>query len=244
MSEEEKKKDIISEDDKNLNWDEWDKKSFTLEEVQAREETLKKEINSNHEKWVQKLIGKEKVLDIVLNKVKWISEKPESLVDLFSENEEAAKIILDKYYGWKSIEEFKTDIEYEPDYSDPKMIEQLAEDKANKKFNSKLINDKKDAFIKNLEMSWEELEKFEAEFEDRKGLKSFNYENIQKQLESAYRDSNWDAEALKKVKANQAIAAVMWTGDWKSGGKENKKPITSLDKARAEAKWILGKYLK
>jgi hypothetical protein len=107
----------------------------------------------------------------------------------------------------------------------------------------KLMTDKKDNFIKSLEMSWEELEKFEAEFEDRKGLKSFSADTLQKHLESAYRDSNGNSEALKKVKKDQAIADAMSSSEWKGGSKTPSKKVTSFDKARAEAKEMLWKYL-
>lgn len=245
MTDEGKKvqEDKVAEDaKKNLNWGE-EKKTFTLDEVKEREDALKKEISWNHEKWVQKLTSKQKVLTTVLDNLDTIAEKPEKLIDLFSENEEAAKIILDKYYDGQSIEDFKSDIWYTPDYSDPKVVEKLADDKANKKYAKRLMDEKKDNFIKSLEMSWDELVKFEAEFEDRKWLKSFSADTIQKHLESAYRDSNGNSEALKKVKKDQAIADAMWTWEWKSGSKDTKKKITSFDKARAEAKEMLWKYL-
>jgi hypothetical protein len=59
---------------------------------------------------VQKLTSKQKVLTTVLDNLDTIAETPEKLIDLFSENEEAAKIILDKYYNGQSIDEFKDDI--------------------------------------------------------------------------------------------------------------------------------------
>ena len=87
----------------------------------------------------------------------------------------------------------------------------MANKKADEKFNQRLIDDAKGKFIKRLEMTAGELEKFEDEFEDRKNLKSFSFENLQKHLEAAFRDSNGNPEALKKIKKDQAIADVMGT---------------------------------
>ena len=225
MTEEEKQEEIISEEwtqeEENLNW--WEKKTYSLEEVEA----IKKEMQSNSEKGVQKIIWEKRAYEKAMSSLDEIAEDQTKLIDLFSEDEKAGKIILDKYYNWQSIEEFKNSIDYEVDVTDPKVMEQLIEDKVkarelekDKARTEKQINDEKEKFIKDYDMSWEELKKFEEEFEDRKNLKSFSLKTIKTQLEKAYRDWNPNEETLAKIKQNQAIAETLgsagWKGTWKS----------------------------
>lgn len=233
MSEEEKKEEeVIVETDDN-------EKTFTLEEVEKRE----KELSWNHEKWVQKLINWQKAYKTAMSELSGISDNPENLVKLFSNNEKAAKIILDTYYEWQSIEDFKKSIEYKVDYNDPKVIEDMVEKKVAKRESGKLIKDSKDKFVKELELSWKELKDFEAEFEDRQGLKSFNPKTIQKHLEAAYRDSNGNTEQMKKVKADKAIADAMWTAwwkwAWKATSKTSAEKNSEYNKSFLKTRWIL-----
>ena len=229
MSEEVKKEEEKSEG-VILNWWEEDK-TFTLAEV----EQIKKDMQSDSEKWVQKLITWNKAYKTAMKELSNISDNPESLVDLFWTNEEAGQIILDEYYDWISIEEFKTQIEYEADYTDPEVIEKLIEKGVTKRESEKAFAkamketlEEKEKFIKELDITWDELKKFEEEFEDRKALKSFWKTSIRNQLNKAYLDSTADEQwARDKLKHSQQIAKELWTGWWKgSWDKKSSKEIT------------------
>jgi len=228
------------EDDKNLNQEKSEEetkadakvettetKTFTLEEVEA----IKKDMQSNSEKWVQKLVKWQKAYKLAMSNLSNISENPEELVELYSENEEAAQIILDTYYDWQDINAFKESIEYKVDYSDPKVIDALVEKKLAKKVSSDLITNTKSKFIKDLDIKWEELEKFEAEFTDRQGLKSFNPDTISKHLEAAYRDISWNEEQLKKLQKWEIVWKAMTKseGKWGNSNKETKNASLKKD---------------
>ncbi|OQY40870.1 MAG: hypothetical protein B6229_00585 [Spirochaetaceae bacterium 4572_7] len=74
------------------------------------------------------------------------------MIDLYEDKPEVAQIILNKYYEGKSIEEFKEEIEYEPDYTDPIQIQKQIDKQVESKLKSKLIGDKKEDFIKRLKL--------------------------------------------------------------------------------------------
>jgi len=239
MTEEEKKEIETKSEEEILNWEK--PKTFTLEEV----ETIKKEMQSNSEKGVQKILNEKKAFEKAMSSLWDISDDPTKLIELFSENEEAGKIILDKYYDWLSIEDFKASIDYKVDVNDPKVIEKLIEDKVNareteksKAKTEKEIDDKKEQFIKDLKMSDDELKNFEEMFEDRKNLKSFSLKTIDKQLSRAYTEANWENSKLKEV---EAIAKSLWTTGWKSTWKINSKD-TEKEKIIADTQAFMKKF--
>lgn len=212
--------------------------TFTQEQVEA----MKKELESNYEKWVQKIIGQKKAYDEVFNHLDSISEDPTKLIKLYEEKPEVAKIILDKYYDGKSIESFKEDSWYKPDLTDPNEIQKLIDRWVESKVQAKLIDEKKNAFIKELKLSNEELEKFNEAFDERKQLKTFNVSNLEKVLEKSYRDIDANTEALKDYKKTVAIANVManW---WKQSGNGSKDKKTSFEKAKTDTRSFLDKHL-
>jgi len=138
-------KDVDTESDKTV-----DTKVYTSEEVNA----IKKEMQSNSEKWVQKIIAEKKLLDSVIKSTWKVAEDSTYLVTLYNENPEVAKIILENYYEWQSIDEYKTDIDYIVDYEDPKVIERIADEKVKKIIETKLLNNKEAEFIKKLDIKW------------------------------------------------------------------------------------------
>jgi len=107
--------------------------------------------------------------------------------------------------------------------SDPKVLERKAERLADKKIQSRLIETKTKDFIDKLWMSDEEKENFLESFEERKQLKSFKLDDIDKHLEKAYREISDNEEVIKKLKANEIIGKSIWTNEWK-WGKSDWKP--------------------
>ena len=230
MAEEEKK--VAEGEDLN-----WDKDSYTKEEVEA----IKKELSWNHEKWVQKLISEKKAFDEVFQHLGEVSDNPEALIALYEDKPDVAKIILDKYYDGKDIETFKKESNYKPDLTDPDVLDRLLEKKAQEKVEANLISDKKEAFMKKLKLSEEEIADFNEAFEDRRALKSFKLDNLEKVFERTYRDIDADAEALKDYKKTMAEAGVMASG--KSNAQwGTSKPKSSLDKQREGVSALLNKY--
>jgi len=200
-------------------------KVFTLEEVEA----MRKEMMSNSEKWVQKVISEKKTFEKALKESWKVWANPSYLVDLFEEDPKVAQIILDEFFDWKSIEEYKEDIEYEEDYADPKVMQSKIKKEAEKIAQNNLIESQKKEFISKLKMTDEEKESFEEAFEELKQLKSFTTKDLTKQFEKAYRLSNDNEEALQKLKNQETIAKTMWTWEGKTSKSWWPKKNTAQD---------------
>ena len=202
------------------------KKVFTLEEVEA----MRKEMMGNSEKWVQKVISEKKTFEKALKESWKVWANPSHLVDLFEEDPRVAQIILDEFFDWKSIEEYKEDIEYKEDYADPKVMQSKIKKEAEKIAQNNLIESQKKDFISKLKMTDEEKESFEEAFEELKQLKSFTTKDLTKQFEKAYRLSNDNEEALQKLKNQETIAKTMWTWEWRwTDGQKPKKVDNPFD---------------
>lgn len=220
-------------EDENLNsnnanaWEnqEDSKKVFTLEEVEA----MKKEMQSNSEKWVQKILWEQKLYKQSLKELSNIWQDAKRLVEIAEDNPRLAEIILEEYFDGESLEEYKERIWYTEDYTDPKIIQNKIKKEAEKLAENNLIQTQKQNFIDKLQMSDEEKKSFEEAFEELKQLKSFNTKDLTKQFEKAYRLSNDNDEALKKLKSQEVIAKAMATWEGKSSNwqKQDKNTIES-----------------
>lgn len=198
---------------------------YTAEEVEA----IKKKMQSDSEKWVQKLIAKNKAYESVLEVVGKVADDQNYLVDYYDTNPEVAQIILEKYYGGQSIEEFKNSIGYAIDYSDPTVRKRHIELEAQKIVEKKLVEKSKADFIAKLWMSEKEKKDFEEAFEERRQLKSFKIDDLEKQLTKAYREISDNTEVLKNLKTQEVIGKAMatWEGKWGDGGTVKKSGIQS-----------------
>lgn len=212
------------EENNTINWEEeilhsqqegnqWEEpqKVFTLGEVEA----MKKEMQSNSDKWVQKIISEKKVYEKAFEEMSKIADNSERLVELYEEDPTTAEIILKKYFGDESIEDYKERIWYTEDYADPKVMNAKIKKEAEKIALNNLVETQKQNFIDKLKMTDEEKKGFEEAFEDLKQLKSFNTKDLTKQFEKAYRLSTDNEEALSKLRTQETIAKTMWTWEWK-----------------------------
>jgi len=194
-----------------LNSETTEDRVYSAEEVEA----IKKKMQSDTEKWVQKLISKNKEYEKVLENVWKVAENSNYLIDLYEQDENIAKIILDKYYQWIDIEQYKESIWFEVDLTDPKEIQKHIDRKAQQKFENIKIDTEKKAFIKRLNMSKEEQDEFEQAFEERRLLKSFAKHDIETQFEKAYREISKDY--WNKSMHEQEIiwkSSVIWNSKW------------------------------
>lgn len=205
-------------------WDdqEENKKVFTLEEVEA----MRKEMQSNSERWVQKVLSEQKLYKQSLKEIAKIWENENRLIEIAEENPKLAEIILNDFFWWESLEDYKDRIGYIEDYSDPKILNAKIKKEAEKITQNNLINEQKKSFIDKLQMSEEEIKNFEESFEELKSLKSFSTKDLIKQFEKAYRLSNDNDEALKKLRTQEVIAKTMstWenkTTNWKKEDKNS-----------------------
>lgn len=213
----------------NHDWDKGstDKKTFTLEEVEA----MKKEMNANNEKGVQKILNKNKKFERAFSELSKISDNEKRLVEIHDEDPELAKIILDQYFEWEDIEAYKSRIDYVEDYSDPKVMENKIRKEAERIATRNLVEEQKRKFIDKMKMEGEELENFENSFDELKGLKSFNpKKNLVKQFEKAYKLSTDDDESLSKLKSAEYLGRTMDAGSkrWANSKSEAENPFNDF----------------
>lgn len=227
---------VLNAEGDSLNREEAENKStYTAEEVEA----LRKELASNSDRGVQKILGKQKVLETVLDEIGMVAEDPTYLVDLHERNPEVARVILQKYYDGQDIEQFKTSIDYQEDFSDPVTVKRHIEKEAERKLQIRTIEERKAQFIDRLGMDDTERKAFEEAFEERRALKSFSVDSIDKHLEKAYREIA-DEEQIRKLSAQETIGKSMATGN---GGKAGSAGESKNDPLKSEISSFLSKYL-
>lgn len=231
----EEKKDTA--EGSNLNGGEEAKKdTFTAEEVEA----MKKEMQSNSEKGVQKLIAEKKEVERVAAElpkaIGKVAEDKAYLVQLNDSDPKLAKIILDSYYDGMDIDAYKTSIDFKEDLSDPEVYRKKLESEAKRLADARDIERAKEAFVSEMKMDDDEKSKFEEAFSERTQLKTFKADDVRKHLEKAYREITPDTDS-KDMKVKEAAAKAMATGDGKSGGSGNEKPAINQEVAEFLAKY-------
>jgi hypothetical protein len=183
-------------------------------------------------------------MDSVLEAVKHLSRENDAgnnaaLVDIYNENPKVAKEILARYYDGKSIEEFKESIGYREDLSDPKTFERRLEIEKQKAVDAIKVEQAKEAFIKELSLSPEEVEALEEAFQERKQLKTFSADSVRSHLEKAYRLI--DKTDTRSLKRNEAAGKAMATSEGR-GGDGSPKRNTDLSRIQDEADKFLKKH--
>jgi hypothetical protein len=209
------------------------KTTFTLEEVEA----MKRKMQSDSERGVQKLHDTIKHKEAVIDAVAKISDDPKYLVVLSETNPEVAKSVLDKYYNGQSIDQFAESMGITIDLNDPEIVKKRIASEAQRIANERIISEKVDAFIEEFKMSDEEKEQFLNEFQERKGLKTFDVKDIRKHMEKAYREIDSDTEGKRKLEQQAAIGKALGTPSGKDASQKS-----SMDKHRDEAKSFLSKH--
>ena len=198
------------------------------------EEEVKKML-SDWERWVQKVLSEKKEAERiaweVLKALSKVSEDwEEALVQLYESDPKVAEKVLSEYYGM-TIEEYKEQIGYQEDLSNPEIFNAKVEKEAQKKLEQVTMQKEVDSFITKLKMWDEEKKVFLEAFEERKTLKSFNPSDIDKHLVKAYKEiaNDEDIERFRKSEAVANWMAVNWwssVADWKKQ-KNSKKEEAS-----------------
>ena len=203
---------------------EGEKTTFTLEEVEA----MKAKMQSDGDKWVQKLIQKQQLMEKALDAVPKISDDPSYLVTLHETEPDVAETILKRFYDGKSIEKYMEDEGIELDMSDPERVKRRIAQEAQKLADERIISEKKEEFIKELKMTPDEQALFEAEFEERRNLKTFNPKDLRKHFEKAYREANGEPPA--SLKSAEELARATSSGNWKSWD-TGSQPVSATKKS-------------
>ena len=105
------------------------------------------------------------------------------------------------------------------------------------------VIDSYEDFIKKLQMTDEEKEAFEEAFDERKSMKSFSIDNVEKHLEKAYREIS-DIDIIKRVEKDTAVANIIANQDSKSSSGDVSKPKTRTDRLLEEAEDFFKTYGK
>lgn len=189
-------------------------KTYSEEEVEA----IKKELQSNSEKGVQKVISEKKLFERAYKELPKIANDDSYLVELYEDSPELAKRILEDHFDGQSIEDYKESIWYKEDLSDPKQYEAKLKREVAKATREKEIESSKTAFIEKLWMSDEEKAKFEEELSEIIELPKYKTQSITKVMERAYKLA-FDWEDIKKMQNAAAIANATAGKKWGSRSK-------------------------
>jgi len=197
------------------------KTTFTADELEAAKQEALNKYKSDQERGIQKLVKEKKFAETVLDAVWQVAQDPKNLLSIAEENPDVADEILRKYYGWKTIDEYKESIWFQ---ESPELLnEKLIEKKAKSIVEEQKIKDTKKAFIEKVWLTGEELEAFEAEFGERLQLKSFTVDGLDDHLTKAYKlATGYSAEQIKKIQESKAIASagsVSWNNKLKDSEK-------------------------
>jgi hypothetical protein len=208
-----------------------EKRTYTEEEVEA----IRKKHQSDSEKGVQKLLAETKFKDSVLEATKQISKANEdgdnaALVKLHEKNPRVAQEILKLYYDGKSIDQYKEEIGYKEDLSDPEVYARRLDADRQKAIEQIKIDAAKEVFVKELKMTDDEQKEFDKAFDERRGMKTFSLETVTTHLERAFREI--DKTDIKKLRSQETIAKTVTTGEPKGGG--NAKSRTPLQEELAK----------
>lgn len=181
--------------------------TFTAEELEAKTQEALNKYKSDQEQWVQKLVAEKKLAEQVLDAVWKVAENAESLVSIYDESPEVAQKLLDKYYGGKSIEEYKQSIWFQEEPA--VMNDKLITEKARAIVNETKIKDTKKAFIEKLGLQWDDLQAFEQEFAERLEMKSFSVDKLDEALTKAYKlATGFDENKIKEIQRAKSIASA------------------------------------
>lgn len=181
--------------------------TFTAEELEAKTQEALNKYKSDQEHWIQKLVAEKKLAEQVLDAVAQVAENAENLVSIYDESPEVAQKLLDKYYGGKSIEEYKQSIWFKEDPAI--MNDKLITEKARAIVNESKIKDTKKAFIEKLGLEWDELQAFEQEFTERLEMKSFSVDKLDEALTKAYKlATGFDENKIKEIQRAKSIASA------------------------------------
>ena len=187
------------------------KNTFTAEELEAaKQQAIQEAINKNnsdHAAWLEKLVNEKKIADQVLDAVGKVADNAESLISIYDESPEVAQKILDRYYGGKTIEEYKAKINYQEEPA--VMNDKLITEKARAIVNETKIKDTKKAFIEKLGLEWDKLQAFEQEFTERLEMKSFSVDKLDEVLTKSYKyATGFDENKIKEIQRAKSIASA------------------------------------
>lgn len=214
-------------------------------ETQPETKSVEEEFETyrrNSEKWVQKLIQEKKEREAeaklfkdVITESKRVAQDENYLIDLYYEKPEIAKEILENYYYWQTIDEFKAERWIVDD--SPKAIDMLANRKAKDIVNNEKISNSIELFIKEFWYDEEKKKIFMEEFNDITEWKKLTPENVKLYLEKSHIIINKDMfNELEQTKQKEKIAKQTSSWDWKSWWNEKE---TKLSKEQELAKDIV-----
>lgn len=179
--------------------------TFTAEQMEAAKQEALNKYKGDQEKGVQKLIEEKKHAEKIIDAVGEVAKDQNNLITIAESDPSVAKAILDKYYGGKTLQEYKESIGYSE--APEKLTERMIEEKANSIVNKSRIVDTKKAFIEKLGLEGEELEAFEQEFAERTELRSFSIDKLDEHLTKSYKlATGYSEDKIKEIQRSKVIA--------------------------------------
>lgn len=182
------------EDESDDEEDEEDEDEWEDEDQEEEEELIPvseyKKLQSASTKWTQKLIHRNKIMNMAFDVLNDVAENQEKLVELYeSENKEVAEFILEKYYDNMDIEQFSSDYLGK---SYKKKESKLSEDEIRKQERDRIAQEQVQEYVDNLftkvKISSEEKSKLKEEYEDLIEWKKLTKERAKKYFQIAYNE--------------------------------------------------------
>jgi len=178
---------------------------FTEEQLNAKVQEAIAKYQSDSEAGVQKLIAETKFKDEVLDWVWKVASNPENLIEIFEWNDKVGQEILNKYYDWQTIDEYRESIGYKE--SQKALDEKLIEKRAKSIYNENKYNEVMDEFIGKMWLDWDQLEEFKNEMNERKGMKSYDPSKLKSYIKKSYKYVTWNSgDAIDNIKTVKNVS--------------------------------------
>lgn len=184
-----------------------DLNDLTQEELVETAEAMKnefKELQSNGERGVQKLIQEGKALEKAISTYAETLGNPEQLEKIIADDPELGKVILEKFFGGKSIDDVKKNKWLN--------VDELVDQRLNQKEVERKLSSVQDQLPEELR------EKFNEEFKDLTEGKKLTSDNVGKYIKNTL--SNIDTEESPLIAMAKATANS-WSVPSKAGKPSN-----------------------
>jgi len=201
---------------------------INYKELLEQKEQEFEEFKKNTNKGVEKMGRQKNIYEKALDNVVAVAQNPAKLVEIYESEPEVAQKMLDKFYEWITLEEYKEqyapDTKVAPGAIDANAIIKMAEQKALEKVYQNEIWKSYKSFIKSAWLKESELDNFEKVYNDLTDGKALTPEKVEEYMTIAYRyvAPTWTSQAT--IEAAKAISTgnSSW-GGWSKASSTNSK---------------------
>lgn len=182
-----------------------------------------KKYQGDVERWIQKVLNKFKETEVekqvyqkAFDSIDLIAKDQTQLLTLAEKDPEVAKVILDRYYDWISIEEFEEKLTWtrRENKIDVNKIVEETENRVTKKILAEASNKKFNKIVEKLWLDWDDLDRFKDSYKDLTQGKNVSVDDVNRYVKLAHIDvfgqSWWDLEK-KLARATSSSNTASWS---------------------------------